>query len=110
MLSKLPISSSARQHLVDADHMERMQAHSDVELVLAAVLDEVLVAANAASLKGLGGQLFILVGHEMHAEGEVLDMSLLPAQIVNSDLGVGDTTTEPTLGVGFVLAVAVTED
>jgi hypothetical protein len=55
--------------------MERMQTHSDVELVLAAVLDEVLVAANAASLKGLGGQLFILVGHEMHAEGEVFDMS-----------------------------------
>jgi hypothetical protein len=90
--------------------MERMQTHSDVELVLAAVLDEVLVAANAASLKGLGGQLFILVGHEMHAEGEVFDMSPLSAQIVNSDLGVGDTTTETTLGVWLVLAVAVTED
>lgn len=90
--------------------MERMQAHSDVELVLAAVLNEVLIAANAASLKGLRGQLLILVGYEMNAQGKVLNVSLLPAQIINSDLGVGDTTTEPTLRVGLVFAVAVTEE
>ena len=33
---------------------------------------------------------------------------LLPAQIKDPDLGVGDSTVEPTLGVGLVLAVAVT--
>ena len=33
---------------------------------------------------------------------------LLPAQIKDPDLGVGDSTVEPTLGVGLVLTVAVT--
>ncbi len=37
-----PISSGARQHLVDADDVERMESHTNVELVLAAVLDQVL--------------------------------------------------------------------
>merc|ERR1719228_1385793 len=37
-----PISSCARQHFVDPEHMEGVHAHPDVELILAAVLHEVL--------------------------------------------------------------------
>ncbi|TNN26577.1 hypothetical protein EYF80_063286 [Liparis tanakae] len=33
-----PISSSAGQHLVDADHVEGMQAHADVEAILTAAI------------------------------------------------------------------------
>lgn len=47
--------------------MEWMQSHADVELILAAVLYEVLVAANSARLKCLRAELLILVGHQVHA-------------------------------------------
>ena len=35
----------------------------DVELVLSAVLDKVLVAADTRGLHGLGGQLLQFIGH-----------------------------------------------
>lgn len=44
----------------------------------------------------------------MDAEGELIYSGLLPSQIEDPDLGVGDTTAEPGFGVGLVLAVAVT--
>ena len=47
-----PISSSAAQHLVDADHMEGMNSHPNVESFFAAVLHQVFVGANAAGFKG----------------------------------------------------------
>lgn len=37
--------------------MEGVNPDPDVERILAAVLDEILVAADAASLQGLGGKL-----------------------------------------------------
>ena len=58
-----PISSSARQHFVDPEDHEGVDADPDVELVLAAVLHEVLVAADTGGLQGLAGQLLQLIGH-----------------------------------------------
>ena len=43
--------------------MEGVDTHPDVETILAAVLDQVFVAANTASLQSLRGQLLELVGH-----------------------------------------------
>lgn len=103
-----PIGAGARQHLVDANDVERMHTHADVERILAAVLDEVLVAANATGLQSFGAQLLQLVGHQVHAQREVLDGGALAAQIKDADLGVGDTTAEPRLRVRLVLAVPVT--
>ena len=57
MVKLLPISSGTGQHFVDAENMEGVHPDPDVETVLAAVLDEILVAADTASLQGLGGQL-----------------------------------------------------
>ena len=48
------IGTSARQHLVDADDVEGVDADAQVETLLSGVLDHVLVAANAGGLKGLG--------------------------------------------------------
>merc|ERR1740123_881135 len=102
-----PISSGTGQHFVDPQHVERMDSHPDVEVVLAAVLDKVLVAANPSGLKGLRGELLKLIRNEMDGEGELVDTGPLPAQVKDPDLWVRDTTVEPTLGVGLVLAVAV---
>jgi len=35
------------------------------------------------------------------AEREVIDVGLLASEIEDADLGVGDTTVEPGLGVGL---------
>merc|ERR1719233_2287906 len=102
-----PISSCARQHFVDPEHMEGVHAYPDVELILAAVLHEVLVAADTGSLQGLAGQLLQLVGHQVNRQRELIDSSLLAAKIEDPDLGVRDTTVEPALGVGLVLTVAI---
>merc|ERR1719411_925288 len=103
-----PIGSGTRQHFVDAENVEGVDANADVELILGRVLDHVLVAANTGGLQSLGGELFQFAGDEMDAKGELVDAGLLPAQIVDPDLGVGDTAAEPGLGVGLVFAVAIT--
>ena len=59
----------------------------------------VLVGANTGSLEGLRGDLLILVGDEVNAEGELVDVGLLATEIEDANLGVGDTTVEPALGV-----------
>lgn len=93
------IGTGARQHLVDSDDVEGVGADAQVETLLAAVLDEVLVGANAGGLEGLGAQLLILVGDEVDAEREVVDVGTLAAEIEDANLGVGDTTVEARLGV-----------
>lgn len=63
----LPIGSGARQHLIDSDDVEWMKSHADVELVLTAELDQVLVGADTAGFQRLRAELFILVRHEVDA-------------------------------------------
>ena len=43
----------------------------------------------------------------MDAKRELVDTSLLPAEVEDPDLGVRHTTAEPGLGVRLVLAVTV---
>lgn len=78
-----------------------MSADAQVETLLSGNLDEVLVGADTGGLEGLGTQLLILVGDKVDAEREVIDGRALSAKIVDADLGVGDTTVEPGLGVGL---------
>jgi hypothetical protein len=58
-----------------------------------------LVGANTGGLKGLGAQLLILVGNQVDAQGELVDVRTLPAKVEDTDLGVRYTTVEPRLGV-----------
>ena len=78
--------------------MEGVGADTQVETLLAGVLDEVLVGADTGGLEGLGAQLLILVGDEVDAEREVVDVRTLSAEIEDADLGVRDTSVEPRLG------------
>merc|ERR1719347_1070704 len=45
--------------------MERVDPNPDVKLILAAVLHQVLVAANPSSLESLGGKLLQVLGEEL---------------------------------------------
>lgn len=102
-----PISSGARQHLIDANNVEWMHTHADMELILAAVLDQVFVAANTSGFKGFRAQLFILVRHQVHTEWKIFDGSLLAAQIEDTDLRVWDTTAKPRFRVWLVFTVTI---
>ena len=121
------IGTGTRQHLVDTDDVVGVGADAEVEGLLTGGLHHVpwrcvsrkssfspgacrgyvLVGANTGSLEGLGGDLLILVGDEVNAEGELVDVGLLATEIEDANLGVGHTTVEARLGVGLVLAVAV---
>ena len=72
----LPISSGTGQHFVDAENVEGVDSDSDVEPILAAVLDEILVAADAPGLQSLGGNLLQLVRHQVDREGELVNTGL----------------------------------
>jgi hypothetical protein len=94
-----PISSSARQHLVDTDDMVGVDADTEMERLLSGSLDHVLVGANTGGLESLGRQLLVLVGNKVDAEREVVDVRAFAAEIEDADLGVRYTTVEPALGV-----------
>jgi hypothetical protein len=94
-----PISSSARQHLVDTDDMVGVDADTEMERLLSGSLDHVLVGANTGSLESLGGQLLVLVGDQVDAEREVVYVRALATEVENADLSIGYTTVEPALGV-----------
>ena len=71
-----PVSSGTGQHFVDAENVEGVDSDSDVEPILAAVLDEILVAADAPGLQSLGGNLLQLVRHQVDGEGELVNTGL----------------------------------
>ena len=93
------IGTSARQHLVDTDHMVRVGADTEMETFLSGNLDEVLVGANTGGFESLGGQLLVLIGDKVDAKGEVVNASTLAAEIEDTDFRVGHTTVEARLGV-----------
>jgi hypothetical protein len=58
-----------------------------------------LVGANTGSLKSLGTQLLILVGDQVDAERELVDVGTLTTEIKDTNLWVWDTTVETGLWV-----------
>lgn len=101
------IRTSARQHLVDTDYMVRVGADAEMETFLSGDFDEVLVGANTGGFESLGGDLLVLVRDQVDAEGKLVDVGTLAAEIEDADLGVGHTTVEARLGVRLVLAIPV---
>merc|ERR1719198_851957 len=101
------IGTSARKHLVDAQHVPRVHTDTQVELILARVLHHVLVAGHTRSLERLRRELLLLDRDEVAGEGELVDAKLLLASVVDADLRVGHATVEARLRVGLVLLVAV---
>lgn len=97
------IGTSAGKHLVLTDDVERVGTSADVVAFLASGLGQVLVAGHTGSLQGAGGQLLLLVGHQVGDEGELVDRDLLGSAVIDSNLGVGDTSAESRLDVRLVL-------
>ncbi len=100
------IGSGAGKHLILTNDVERVSTDTDVVALLAGGLDEVLVARNTGGLEGAGRELLLLVRHKVSNEGEVVNVVLLVAAVVDTDLGVGDTTAVSGLDVGLILLEA----
>ncbi len=86
--------------------MKRVATGTDVITILAGGLGQVLIASDAGSLESASGQLFLLVGHQVAYERELIHRGLLGTTIEDSDLGIWDTTAEARLNVRLVLLEA----
>lgn len=90
--------------------MERMQPHSDVELVLPAIFHQVLVGADTSRFECFGAKLFILIRDQVDAKREVINTGLFLSQIEDANLRVRDTAAEPRLRIRLVFTVAVAKE
>merc|ERR1719356_1360163 len=52
------ISACARQHFVDSKNMVRMNANSDVELILSSILHHILVTTDSCGFQSFGRKSF----------------------------------------------------
>jgi len=102
-----PISSGARKHLVDAEHVEGVDAHAQVERFLTGGLGNVLVAGNTRRLKSLRGDLLLLPTDKVDAQREAVHAVPLHTHIVDTNLRVRHTAAETRLRVWLVLDLAV---
>lgn len=102
------IGSCAGKHLVDSDDVPRVDSDSHVEVILTARLGHVLVAGNTGCFQSLGSELFSLVGHQMHAQRELVPDGSLVSDIVNSDLRIWHTSVVSGFRPGLAAAVSVT--
>jgi len=78
-----------------------------VEGVLTSLGLHVLVGSNTGGFERLGGQLLLLTGDEMDTVGELVVESLLSTDVVNSELGVRDTSVVARLRIRLVLLVSI---
>ena len=101
------ISTCARKHLVDSDNVVGVSSHSEMEEVLTGDLDHVLVASDTSGLHSLRGDLFVFIRNKVNSGGEHIARGLLVADVVDTQLGVGDTSAVSGLGVRLILAVAI---
>ena len=60
---------------------------------------DILIGADAGGFEGFRGQLLVLVGDHVDAEGKFIDIGTLATQIEYADFGIGDTAVEARLGV-----------
>ena len=86
------ISTSAGEHLVDADGVPGVDTDSQVELILAGLGDHILVGGDTGRLKRFRTDHFLLFGDEMDAAREFFPLGSLLATVKQADLGVGHTT------------------
>ena len=77
--------------------MEGVYTNAEMERILAGSLGNVLVGANTGGFQGLRGQLLILIGDKVAAEGEVVNRGALAAEIVYAYLGASERAVSASL-------------
>jgi len=82
----MPISASARQHLVDAKHAEGVHTDSEMERVFASRFCYIFVGTDTRCFKRFAGELLIFIRDKVATEWELIDRSTLPAEIKDTNL------------------------
>ena len=59
----------------------------------------ILVGTDTGGFESFRGQLLVLVGDHVDAEGEFIDIGTFASQIEDADFGIGDTSIETRLGI-----------
>lgn len=103
-----PIGSSTGQHFVYTQNVERMNPDSKVESILSCVLRHVLIAGYTRCFQCLARHIFFLPADQMHARWEFVDPFFLHSNIVDSDFGIGDTSTVAGFWIRLALNLAIT--
>ena len=101
------IRAGAGELLVDSENVPRVNSHSHVESVLTSLVLQVFVSSNTGGFESLRGDLLLLARDEMDAVRELVVESLLSSDVVNSELGVRDTSIVARLGETLVLLVSI---
>mmetsp|Transcript_115005 Transcript_115005/g.330360 ORF Transcript_115005/g.330360 Transcript_115005/m.330360 type:complete len:161 (+) Transcript_115005:329-811(+) len=101
------IGSRTRKHFIGTKDMKGVSPDTNVIPILTHILDQVLVNGNTAGFKCLGRDLLLFITHQVSDKGEQIDGCLLGTDIVNTNLGFGNTTAVPRLDVRLVLLVTV---
>lgn len=101
------VGARAGEHLVDAEDVERVRAHAEVERVLARVLRHVLVARDPGRLQRLARHVLLLPAHQVHAQRELVHAALLLPHVEDADLRVRDAPAVARLRVRLVLDLTV---
>merc|ERR1719375_2405082 len=82
------VRTCAREHLVDAEDLERVRTDADVEEILTSVGHHVLVRSDTGGLESLTRDLLVLIRHHVHDRWEVVAWNLLLASLVDTNLRV----------------------
>lgn len=101
------IRTGARKHFVDADDVEGVHTNTHMEAILTTHLADILVGTDTGCLQSLTGELLTFQGNQMDTERELVHSGLLATQVIDTNLGVGNTTAEARLGIRLVSAVTI---
>ena len=101
------IGTGTGKHLVDTENVPRVSTDSHVEVGVTGVLGQVLVAGNTGGFQSFRGKLLLLIGKHVSDEGEGINGGALATNIVDTNLGIRDTTAETRLDVRLVLTVTI---
>ena len=101
------IRTGTRKHLVDSDNVIRMSTDSQVEEILTGNLDHVLVASNTSGLECFRTDLLVFIRNKVNSSWELIAMGSLVTNVVDTKLGVRDTSAVSGLRVRLILAVAI---
>ena len=83
-----------------------MDSHSHVESISTNLGLHVFVTGNSSGFQSFGGDLFLLVADQMYATGELIVSCSLLTDIVDSQLGVWDSSVESRLWIWLVLLIS----
>lgn len=84
-----------------------MDTATKVEVVFAHVFGQIFVAGNTGGFQSFRRDLFDLIRDDVHDVGELTNVGLFVADVIDADLGVRHTSVVPRLRVRLASSYSV---